>query len=178
VTSADAADGRASLIELVEAVREIPYGRPSDRTVDGMLREQRGTCSTKHLYLAQQLARRFPTTEPEIVHRVYRLDKARAQQLFGEEIGRTIPPEGLIDVHRYLTITIDGCRLTVDATFPGAPWDGSSSMPLSCGPGEDIPAGERPDHDKRTLERHHCNPTVREPFITALSQITQTAKSS
>jgi hypothetical protein len=178
MTSADAPDDRASLIELVEAVREIPYGRPSDRTVAGMLREQRGTCSTKHLYLAQQLAQHFPTTEPEIVHRVYRLDRTRAQQLFGEEIGRTIPPEGLIDVHRYLTIMIDRRRLTVDATFPGTPWDGSSPMPLSCGPGEDIPASEQPDHDKRELERHHCNPTVREPFIAALSQITQTAPSA
>jgi hypothetical protein len=44
-------EDRASLIELVEQVRRIPYGRPSDRTVEGMLREHRGTCSTKHLYL-------------------------------------------------------------------------------------------------------------------------------
>ncbi|HEX3608244.1 MAG TPA: hypothetical protein VHU14_01035 [Solirubrobacterales bacterium] len=39
----------ASLLELVEAVRSLDYGRPSDRSVDGMLRERRGTCSTKHL---------------------------------------------------------------------------------------------------------------------------------
>jgi hypothetical protein len=65
-----------------------------------MLREQRGTCSTKHLYLAQQLAQRFPTNEREI--------------------------------------KLEGQRLAIDATFPGAPWDGSSPMPLACGPGEDI----------------------------------------
>jgi adenylate cyclase class IV len=87
-----------SIVELVERVRAIPYGRPSKRTVQGMLREQRGTCSTKHLYLAQQLMQRFPTAEPEIIHRVYRLDRDRARTLFGEKVAQTIPPDGLIDV--------------------------------------------------------------------------------
>jgi hypothetical protein len=67
---------KASLIELVEAMRDLPYGRPSDRTVKGMLRECRGTCSTKHLFLACTLTERFPETEPLIVHRVYRLNRA------------------------------------------------------------------------------------------------------
>jgi hypothetical protein len=53
----------ASLLDLVEAVRALPYGRPSDRTVEGMLRERRGTCSTKHLFLARRLAERFPETD-------------------------------------------------------------------------------------------------------------------
>lgn len=164
-------DDRTALIELVEAVRNISYGRPSDRTVEGMLREQRGTCSTKHLYLAQQLAELFPTTEPQIVHRIYWLDRSSAQRLFGEEIAHSVPPEGLIDIHRYLTIMTQGRRLTIDATFPGPSWDGNSSMPLSCAPGEDIPAGEHPDHDKRALERTHCDPAIREPFIAALARV-------
>jgi adenylate cyclase class IV len=159
-----------SIIEFVERVRAIPYGRPSDRTVQGMLREQRGTCSTKHLYLAQQLAQRFPATEPEIVHRVYRLDRDRARALFGKEVAQTIPPEGLTDVHRYLTIKIEGRRLAVDATFPGAPWDGCSPMSLACGPGEDIPVDANPDRDKQALERRHCDPAIREPFIAAIAQ--------
>jgi adenylate cyclase, class 2 len=167
-----------SIIELVDRVRSIPYGRPSDRTVEGMLREQRGTCSTKHLYLAQQLAQRFRATEPEIVHRVYRLDQSRARELFGGEIAQTIPPDGLIDVHRYLTIKIHGQRIAIDATFPGAPWDGRSPMPLACGPGEDIPASKRPDHDKKALERRHCDPAVREPFIAAVAQASQTTETA
>jgi hypothetical protein len=77
-----------SLVELVEAVRSLDYGRPSDRSVESMLRERRGTCSTKHLYLAQALAERFPETEPKIVHRVYRLDRGRARELFGERVAR------------------------------------------------------------------------------------------
>jgi orotate phosphoribosyltransferase len=47
-----------SLIDLVEAVRALAYGRPSERTVDAMLRERRGTCSTKHLFLARALSAR------------------------------------------------------------------------------------------------------------------------
>ena len=47
-----------------------------------MLRERRGTCSIKHLFLAQALVERFPETEPLIVHRVYWLDRTRARELF------------------------------------------------------------------------------------------------
>jgi hypothetical protein len=168
VTS-EAVDAGEQLIELVESVRLLPYGRPSDRTVDTMLRERRGTCSTKHLYLAQILAERFPTTEPKLVHRVYLLDKARAQRLFGAAVVDAVPADGLVDVHRYLLITMEGKRLTIDVTFPGEPWDGRSSLPLACGPGTDIPAGDNPDREKRALEEDHCDPTVREPFIAALT---------
>ena len=59
-----------SLVDLVEWLRDLPYERPSDRTVEGMLREGRGTCSTKHLYLHQQLRERFLDSDPQIVHRV------------------------------------------------------------------------------------------------------------
>jgi hypothetical protein len=158
-----------SLVEIVEAVRAIPYGRPSDRSVEGMLSERRGTCSTKHLFLARILAERFPTSEPRIVHRIYRLDRARAERLFGSEVAATVPPAGLVDVHRYLTIALDGRRITIDATFPGKPWDGRSSLALACGPGEDLPAGDRPDEEKRALEARHCDPATREPFIVALA---------
>jgi len=162
-------DTRASLIGLVEAVRKIPYGRPRNRTVEGMLREQRGTCSTKHLYLAQQLEQRFPSTRPQIVHRVYRLDRGRAESLFGPRVAETIPPAGLVDVHRYLRIKLDGRSVTIDATFPGERWDGRSSMPLACGAGTDIPCAGEPDRVKRNLEARHCEPAIREPFIAALA---------
>ena len=78
----------ASLREIVEAVRAIPYGRPSERSVAGMLREGRGTCSAKHLYLQALLAERFPETEPRIVHRVYRVDPEAAGARFGPAAAR------------------------------------------------------------------------------------------
>jgi len=136
-----------------------------------MLRERRGTCSTKHLFLAQALADRFPETEPLIVHRVYRLDRARARELFDRRVSDIVPGDGLVDVHRYLTIVVDGRRIIVDATFPGPPWDGRSSLPLACGSGRDYPASEDPDAEKRVLEAKHCDPAVREPFIAALASV-------
>jgi hypothetical protein len=169
-------DSDASLVELIEFVRALPYGRPTDRSVEGMLAEGRGTCSTKHLFLASVLAERFPETAPQIVHRVYRLDRERAERLFGADIARIMPREGLTDVHRYLTVFIDGRRITLDATFFGPPWDGRSSLPLACGPGHDYLAGPDPDADKRALERAHCDPSIREPFIAALSSVSMTAR--
>jgi orotate phosphoribosyltransferase len=160
----------AALVELVEAMRALPYGRPSDRTVEAMLREGRGTCSTKHLFLARTLAERFPETEPLIVHRVYRLNYATAKERYGEQVARTVPEDtGLVDVHRYLTIHVSGQRIAIDATFSGPQWDGCSPLPLACGPGHDHPAGEDPDADKQLLEREHCDPAIREPFVAALA---------
>ena len=84
-----------------------------------MLRERRGTCSTKHLLLAQALADRFLETEPLIVHRVYQLDRTRAAELLGTRIADVVPEDGLVDVHRYITIVIDGRRITLTRRFPG-----------------------------------------------------------
>jgi hypothetical protein len=162
---------RAELIELVESVRRLPYGRPSERSVAGMLRERRGTCSTKHLHLARELERRFPETRPRIVHRVYRIDAEAAARAFGAAAAAAVPPGGVVDVHRYVTAAVDGRRIALDATFPGGPpWDGRSPMALACGPGEDRPAGADPDADKRALETRHCDPAMREPFIAALTE--------
>jgi hypothetical protein len=72
-------------------------------------------------------------------------------------------------VHRYLTIELGDRRVTIDATLAGPPWDGRSSMPLACGPGEDEVCEGDPDERKRALERQHCDPAVREPFIAALT---------
>jgi hypothetical protein len=157
------------LVDLVETVRSLPYGRPSDRTVAGTIRERRGTCSTKHLLLARTMTERFPETKPLIVHRVYTLDRARARELFGAAVAETVPEDGLVDVHRYITIALEGRRIEIDATFPGPAWDGRSPLPLACGPGQDYPAGEEPDAEKRALEEQHCDPAVREPFIAALA---------
>jgi riboflavin synthase len=163
----------ASLVDLVEAVRALPYGRPRDRSVTGLLRERRGTCSTKHLFLAHALVERFPETKPQIVHRVYRADREQIRELYGDGVAAVVRREGLVDVHRYLRIQLEGHRITLDATFPARErWDGRSSLPVACGPGDDIVAGNDPDADKRMLEERYCDPAVREPFIAALSAVT------
>ncbi|HEU5254027.1 MAG TPA: hypothetical protein VFU16_11955 [Solirubrobacterales bacterium] len=164
------ADRRTALVDLVEAVRGLEYGRPRERSAQAMLREGRGTCSLKHAHLAWEIERELPELRPRIVHRVYRVERDEARELYGEEVAATVPEEGLVDVHRYLTLELEGRRIAVDATFPGPPWDGRGPLPLACGPGEDFPAGPDPDADKSRLQAEHCDPVVREPFIEALGR--------
>jgi hypothetical protein len=158
-----------SLVELVEAVRALPYGLPSEPTVERVLLEARGTSAGKHLLLAQLLAGRLPETEPAIVHRVYRLDPARALELFGPEIAATVPAEGFVDVHRYLTITVEGRRIDLDASVPSTPWDGRSPLAPACGPGRDFPLSADPGAEMRALENEHCDAATRAPFLAALA---------
>ena len=158
----------SSLAQLVEAVRALPHGRPREDTVDGMLSEGRGTSATKNLFLAQVMRQRFPDSDPLLVHRVYRLERRCARELLGEEIAAAVPAEGVTDVHRYLTATVQGRRIPIDATLPGGAWDGSSPLAPVCGPGRDFPAGADPDADMRVLERRHCDEAARRPLLAAL----------
>jgi hypothetical protein len=166
----DGLSGPKSLIEIVEFAHQLPYGRPQERTIEGMLRERRGTCSLKHLYLADVLEKEFPTCRPQIVHRVYPIFPGDAKSRFGLEAACCVPEEGIVDVHRYLLITVNDKRLIIDATFPGPPWDGENSMQLACGDGRDFPSRGDPEIEKGRLERQYCIPEVREPFVTALSK--------
>jgi hypothetical protein len=150
-------------------VRALPYGLPSEPTVERVLLEARGTSAGKHMLLAQLLARRLPETAPAVVHRVYRLDPARALELFGPEVAATVPDEGLADVHRYLTIAVDGRRIHLDASLPGPPWDGRSPIAPVCGPGRDSPAGADPDAEMLALELEHCDAQARAPLLAALA---------
>jgi hypothetical protein len=157
-----------SLIELVEAVRALPPGLPSEPSVDSMLLEARGTSAIKHLFLGQVLARRFPETEPALVHRVYRLDRARALELYGPAVAETVPSEGLTDVHRYLAVTLGEQRVSLDATISGSRWDGRSPLEPVCGPGSDFATGADPDGAMAALARGHCDAAARAPFLAAL----------
>jgi hypothetical protein len=158
-----------SLVELVEAVRALPYGQPSEPTVEGMLLEARGTSAGKHLFLAQVLAQRFPQTQPVLVHRVYTLERDRALELFGPAIAAAVPAAGLTDVHRYLSIAAQGRRIELDVTVSGAPWDGHSPLAVRCGDGEDILAVADPDAELRALERERCDAAARGPLLAALA---------
>jgi hypothetical protein len=162
----------ASLADVLNAVRQMPYRRPASRTIAGTLAEWCGTCSTKHALLAAALAERWPQTGPLLVHRVYLCSRDRAAESFGRQVAAVLPAEGLWDVHRYLTAEVNGRRVVFDVTFPWGPsWDGANSMPVTCGPGTDHVAGADPDADKHALEAAYCDPQVREPFIAALTRL-------
>lgn len=140
------------------------------RTAEGAIQSWLGTCSTKHDLLLQILHERWPDVRPRLIHRVYRADKTSVREIYGPEVAAAVPEDGLVDVHRYMVIILDGRDVTIDVTFPSArPWDGRSSMPLACGDGQDFPAGINPDREKSELETQHCDPAVREPFIAALA---------
>lgn len=160
-----------SVLDVVNAVHGIAYGRPTRRTIDGVLEQWRGTCSTKHALLSEVLSARWPETEPRLVHRAYCWTPAAAAAMLGPAAAAAVPTRGLWDVHRYLTLAGPTGTVTIDVTFPGmARWDGEHAMQLSCGPGIDFPAGADADADKRALEARYCDPVVREPFIAALSE--------
>ncbi|MDA0563503.1 hypothetical protein LG943_04035 [Streptomonospora sp. S1-112] len=166
----------ASLADVVDAVHRIPFGAPSVRTAEGTLAEWRGTGATKHALLAAALRRRWPHTEPRLVHRVHHCPRDRARELFGEPAARVLPEDGLWDVHRYLTLALDGRRVVIDVTYPAMPgWDGASSMPVAAEPGTDHEAGPDADREKRVLEAAHCDPAVRESFLAALTASLATA---
>jgi hypothetical protein len=166
-----------SLVELVEAMRALPVGLPSEPTAQSMLREARGTAADKHRFLAEVIGQRFPQLQPKIVHRVYTLDRARAAELYGDDVAALVPARGLTDVHTYLTLALPLAgapelarrTLVVDATARGATWDGSSSLPLACGPGEDHPAGADAEQTLRMLVQEHCDPDERAALMSALA---------
>lgn len=154
---------------MVERVRSIPYGRNDDRSPAGVLAEGRGTCSTKHALLAELLRDR-DDLDLRLIHRIYTVTPQAAESLFGAGPAALVPPEGLVDVHTYATVILDGRRVRVDVTFPSdQPWDGVSDMPLACAEGTDVPAEADPWGQKQRLVMQHCDPAVREPFIAALA---------
>ncbi len=173
LTGAEAAP-TAELVRVVHAVHSIPYGRPSTRSVRGVLEAWRGTCSGKHALLHALLVAHWPTTVPRVIHRIYRVDRADAELRHGPRVADTVPPEGLIDVHRFLLLVVRGRAVSIDVTFEGSPrWDGVTSMQVVSGPGRDVVAGHDADADKRRLETLYCDPSVREPFIAALGAASQ-----
>ena len=103
----------------------------------GMLSEGLGTCSLKHLSLAEVLAKEWPTSRPQIVHRVYRISPSEARRPYGVHAASFVPDDGIVDVHRYLLLTLNSKTLIIDATLPGPAWDGEHSMQLACGDGRD-----------------------------------------
>ena len=171
--------GDASLGQVVNAVHAIPYGRPRSRTAEGVIREWKGTCSTKHALLARLLRQRWPELQPMLVHRVYRVSRRSVLQRYGDVAAGAVPEDGLTDVHRYLVLILAGQDVTIDITFPGDPaWDGHRPMALACGEGRDFPAGDDPDAEKAALEASYCDPQVREPFIAALALASGLASSA
>ena len=155
---------------LAIAISGIPYGRNLEQSADAVVREGRGTCSTKHLLLRDAIREVWSQSKVELWHRPYRVTRDLAEELWGPEVAHTVPEIGLDDVHTYAKVHVGERWADVDVTVPVAQWDGLTDMPLQCGPGTDIPGGEEPLATKRSLVLEHCDPSAREPFIAALTR--------
>jgi hypothetical protein len=112
---------------------------------------------------------RWPDLGPRIVHRVYTLTPAIAGRLFSEAAARVVPVGGIVDVHTYMTIDIEGRSVRVDATVAGPVWDGRDHMELACGDGRDVDGGDDPAATKAMLVRRYSDVAERERVILALS---------
>jgi hypothetical protein len=163
--------GALTFAQAVVAISRIPYGRPSERTAGAVLREWRGTCSTKHMLLAEVARERWPQTQLRLWHRVYRVTRAFVAERWGPRTSDLVPLDGLVDVHTFAVVTLGAADLVVDATFAVPEWDGARDMTLACGPGDDYPAGDDVLGSKAVLVERWCDPALREPFITSLARL-------
>jgi hypothetical protein len=158
-----------NFVDTVVAISRIPYGRSTDRTPQGVLIEWRGTCSTKHVLLAEVVRENWPEHRPCLWHRVYRVRPDFARRKWGTDVVAAVPADGLVDVHTFATLTVRDRDIHVDVTMPLADWDGCSNVALACDTGQDYPAGLEPLATKALLVGRHCDPTAREQFIAALA---------
>lgn len=165
-------DEHCSWIDIVNAVAAIPYGRAAGKDPTDVVVSWRGTCSNKHSLLRALLAEGWPELEADTWHRVYRVDRRLAREIFGARAAAAVPESGLVDVHTYLTVEVGVEPVRVDATFAlREPWTGDDHMQLRCGEGFDVRGGRFPNRTKRELVSLHCDPAIREPFIAALSEL-------
>jgi hypothetical protein len=155
------------------AISRIPYGRPSQLTPRVVIREWRGTCSTKHVLLAALVHEQWPATEVRLWHRPYLVTPTFARQRWGQAVASVVPCDGLVDVHTFATLELAAREVQIDVTFPIQGWDGRTDLQLACGPGTDYPAGAEPFATKNALVERLCDPARREPFIRALAGMNQ-----
>lgn len=155
-----------TLAELIEAIRAIPHGRPRERSGEAVVRDWRGTCSTKH----DLLRRLRPDLQLHFIHRMFLLTPEAARKHLGADVAEVVPEEGFLDVHTYATGMVGGRRTVIDVTFPGEPWDGQSDMQIPWGDGQDFEIGdESPFESKDKLVEEHGDPEVRRRLIEAIS---------
>jgi hypothetical protein len=154
-----------TLVDVVNAIKAIPHGRPRERSASGVVNEWRGTCSTK-LMLLQAVC---PDVPMRFYNRVFRLSREAAADRLGPHVAAVVPPEGMIDVHTYARVEVDGSWIRIDLAFPGEEWDGAADMSDPWGDGEDFDAGSDPIAHKELLVQRFGDPVLRARFIDAIS---------
>lgn len=103
-------DTKTSIRYLFHLVSNIPYGSVGARSVETTILKNKGSCSTKHVLLADLLKR-------EGVEVRYFIGKSDLRGL-NKFLPDTMRLEGAVyDYHNFLKIQVDGSWYVADATF-------------------------------------------------------------
>ncbi|GAA5532572.1 hypothetical protein [Deinococcus aluminii] len=169
------------LPEVFALVRDMPYARASTHDPAGIMREWRGTCSTKHELLAALLAERGVSSTLIACTQEITPPPGAPPELLALSGGQPV-----VDIHNYLTVHAPQGDMVVDATWPlaaaqaGLPvnpeWRWGEDQQLACTPLETwpVPAGESVADFKARLLRERYTPEElerRDAFINAVGRL-------
>lgn len=176
--------GAAPLPEIPEAfalVRDMPYARASAHDPATILREWRGTCSTKHELLGALLAERGVGSTVIACTQEITPPPGAPPELLALTGGRPV-----VDVHNYLIVHAPEGDMVVDATWPlsaarvGLPvnpdWRWGEDQRVACTPLESwpVPAGESVAGFKARVLRERYTPEElerRDAFIREVGRV-------
>lgn len=165
--------------EVFALVRDMPYARASTHDPAGIVREWRGTCSTKHELLAALLAERGIRSTMIACTQEIVPPPGAPPELLALMGGRPV-----VDVHNYLVVHPPQGDMVVDATWPtgaaGLPvnpaWVWGEDQQVACTPLETwpVPEGESVADFKARLLRERYTPEElerREAFIREVGRL-------
>jgi len=128
-------------VRIFEWVRDIPYGVIDSRDPADVYARHRGTCSGKHLLLAQLLE--HMGMEVRHVIAFHRYSELPMETEYPKNLRELLGAgDGIPDYHNYLEARAGGLWLLIDATFDSPlrdffivnDWDGESGTELSVRP--------------------------------------------
>jgi hypothetical protein len=174
-------------VDVYYLVRDMPYGRASNRRPETTIAEWRGTCSGKHYLLQALFAELGLSSEVVACTAITPVDK--------DQVPESLYPQyesakrRFVDVHNYLLLDLPGesGQMIVDATWPLSAKSAGMAVNEQFVWGEDqqlaaevidswiIPEGDDPQAFKNQLLRDNFTPAeleFREIVIAALGELT------
>jgi transglutaminase-like putative cysteine protease len=129
---------REAVRTVFERVRDIPYGTIGSRDPLQVVKKRRGTCSGKHLLLAN-LYRLMDIDVHDMIALHYYAELPRRVEYPAELAELVTRGGGVPDYHNFITAYLDDRWVTLDATFDYAlrdyvvvnEWDGHADTELS-----------------------------------------------
>lgn len=179
-------DQRLTPPALFALVRDMPFARPTDGSIETVMSEWRATAPGKHVLL-QALFEEFGLSTM-LISALHEFSLERTPWLPAEL--RTHLDAGPIpDVHMFVRLQIEGDWITVDATWPlaaarvGFPanerFEPGKEMPIACDPDEilHVPPDVDPDDFEAFMVQRHIGDQLarRDAFLDAVSAYLEVA---